>query len=73
MSPKAKRGYSREFTPRTERRVTIQLDRVPPTLKEDFERKARDRGLSTRAALLTLMRLVVEGKVGWTPEDVQEG
>lgn len=50
MSPK--RGYSREFTPRTARRVQITLDRVPPTLKAAAQAKAKREGVSLRALIL---------------------
>ncbi len=37
----AKRGYSREFTPRTDRRIKREIDRVPPTLYDAVKAKAR--------------------------------
>jgi hypothetical protein len=53
MSPaRRKRGYSRDFTPRTERRVQLQIDRVPPTLLATARAKARREGTSVRALVL---------------------
>jgi hypothetical protein len=51
----AKRGYSREFTPKTERRVRFEIDRIPPTLWADVKAKARREGVSLRALILTLL------------------
>jgi hypothetical protein len=47
-----KRGYSREFTPRTERRAQLQIDRVPPTLLDAAKAKAKREGVSLRALIL---------------------
>jgi len=52
---KAKRGYSREFTPKTERRVRFEIDRIPPTLWERVQAKAKRQGISLRALILTLL------------------
>lgn len=49
---KQKRGYSREFTPKTERRVQIVIDRVPPTLYTAAKAKAKRDGVSIRALVL---------------------
>jgi len=51
-----KRGYSREFTPQTERRVRFEIDRIPPTLYEKVVAKAKREGLSLRALTLTLWK-----------------
>ena len=51
----AKRGYSREFTPKTERRVRIEVDRVPPTLYDKVSAKAKREGVSLRALVLRLL------------------
>lgn len=51
-----KRGYSREFTPKTERRVTLTIDRVPPTLLDAFKAKAKREGVSMRALVLRLIQ-----------------
>lgn len=51
----AKRGYSREFTPRTDRRVQIMVDRVPPTLFDAVKAKAKREGVSLRALILKLL------------------
>lgn len=56
MTTRPKRGYSREFTPRTDRRVTIQVDRIPPTLADAAKAKARRDGVSLRALLLRWLR-----------------
>jgi len=52
----AKRGYSREFTPRTERRIKIDIDRVPPTLADALRAKVKREGLSVRSVTLTLWK-----------------
>jgi hypothetical protein len=52
----AKRGYSREFTPKTERRVRFEVDRIPPTLYEAVTAKAKREGISLRALTLTLWK-----------------
>ena len=51
-----KRGYSREFTPKTERRVRLEIDRIPPTLYEAVKAKAKREGVSLRALTLRLWR-----------------
>lgn len=51
-----KRGYSREFTPKTDRRVRIEVDRIPPTLYEAVLAKAKREGVSLRALILRLLR-----------------
>jgi hypothetical protein len=53
---KQKRGYSREFTPKTERRVRFEVDRIPPTLYEAVAAKAKRTGVSLRALTLTLWK-----------------
>jgi hypothetical protein len=53
---KAKRGYSREFTPQTERRVRFEVDRIPPTLFDAVKAKARREGVSLRALTLRLWK-----------------
>jgi predicted HicB family RNase H-like nuclease len=47
-----KRGYSRDFTPRTERRVTLTIDKIPPTLLSAAKAKAKREGISLRALIL---------------------
>jgi hypothetical protein len=56
-----KRGYSREFTPRTDRRIKIEIDRVPPTLADALKAKVRRDGLSVRSVTLRLWKQWVEG------------
>ena len=46
------RQYSREFTPKTERRVAITIGRVPPTLHASVMAKAKREGVSIRALVL---------------------
>lgn len=50
----AKRGYSREFTPKTDRRVRLEIDRIPPTLFDAVKAKAKREGVSLRALTLRL-------------------
>jgi hypothetical protein len=52
----AKRGYSREFTPQTDRRVRFEVDRIPPTLYEAVKAKAKREGISLRALTLQLWK-----------------
>lgn len=55
-----KRGYSREFTPQTERRVRFEVDRIPPTLMEAVKTKAKRKGVSLRALTLQLWKKWIE-------------
>ena len=55
-----KRGYSREFTPKTDRRIKFEIDRVPPTLMEKVRAKAAREGISLRALTLTLWKAWVD-------------
>jgi predicted HicB family RNase H-like nuclease len=50
-----KRGYSRDFTPKTDRRIRIEVDRVPPTLYKAVAAKAKREGVSLRALVLRLL------------------
>lgn len=52
----AKRGYSREFTPQTERRVRFEIDRIPPTLMDAVKAKAKRDGVSLRTLTLRLWK-----------------
>jgi predicted HicB family RNase H-like nuclease len=47
------RQYSRDFTPRTDRRVQLSIDRIPPTLWAKVQAKAKRDGVSLRALVLT--------------------
>ncbi len=47
-----KREYSKDFTPRTGRRVMLTIDRIPPTLYERVRSKAKREGVSLRALVL---------------------
>lgn len=60
MAGMAKRGYSRDFTPQTDRRVRFEVDRIPPTLYEAVKAKAKREGLSLRALTLQLWKDWVE-------------
>lgn len=51
-----KRGYSREFTPKTERRIKIEIDRVPPSIADPLRAKCKREGVSLRALTLRLWR-----------------
>lgn len=51
----AKRGYSREFTPKTERRLTLMADKVPAKLHEAVSAKAKREGKSIRTVILSLL------------------
>jgi hypothetical protein len=51
-----KRGYSREFTPQTDRRVRFEVDRVPPTLMDAVKAKAKREGISLRNLTLRLWK-----------------
>ena len=51
-----KRGYSREFTPHTDRRVRFEIDRIPPTLWAEVRAKAKRDGISLRALILSLLK-----------------
>lgn len=53
---KAKRGYSRDFTPRSDRRIKREIDRVPPTLDEKLQAKLKREGISLRALTLQLWK-----------------
>lgn len=60
-----KRGYSTDFTPRTERRVTLMIDRIPPTLLDAAKAKAKREGVSLRALVLGWLK-------DWTTEKAAE-
>lgn len=62
LAAMAKRGYSREFTPQTERRVRFEVDRIPPTLYEAVKAKAKRDGVSLRALTLRLWKDWADGK-----------
>lgn len=57
----AKRGYSREFTPKTDRRVQMVIDRIPPTLYDAVKAKAKREGVSLRALVLGWLKEWIEG------------
>jgi predicted HicB family RNase H-like nuclease len=61
-----KRQYSRGFTPKTERRVMLTIDRIPPTLYKAVKAKARREGISLRALVLGWLK-------DWAHGSEQEG
>lgn len=54
MPEKRKRGYSYAFTPRGERRIKREIDRVPATLDAKLRAKCAREGISLRNLTLTL-------------------
>jgi hypothetical protein len=58
-----KRGYSREFTPKTDRRIKREIDRVPPKLDEKIQAKLRRERVSLRWLTLTLWRMWVDDQI----------
>lgn len=50
-----KRGYSREFTPKTERRLTLMADKVPAKLYDAVQARVKREGTSVRTVILTLL------------------
>jgi hypothetical protein len=67
-----KRGYSRDFTPKSDRRVRFEVDRIPPMLYERVASKARQQGISLRALTLTLWRKWADGEVSSPPQMEKE-
>lgn len=57
---KPKRSYSREFTPRTERRCQFTFDKVPAVLHDKVKAKAKRDGVSLRALVLGWLKDWVE-------------
>jgi predicted HicB family RNase H-like nuclease len=57
-----KRGYSREFTPKTERRVQLLIDRIPPTLYDAVRAKAKREGISLRALVLGWLKKWIDAE-----------
>jgi len=51
----AKRGYSRAFTPKTARRLTLMADKVPAKLHEAVAARAKREGRSIRTVILSLV------------------
>lgn len=47
-----KRGYSKDFTPRTDTYGRYLLDKIPATLWRDVKAKAKRDGVSVRAVIL---------------------
>jgi hypothetical protein len=54
------RGYSRAFPQRSERRIKIDIDRVPPTLDAKLRAKCARLGVSLRHLTLTLWTKWIE-------------
>ena len=61
-----KRGYSRAFTPRTDRRIKIEIDRVPPTIADGLRATCQREGVSIRALTLGLWQQ-------WTRDHMLKG
>lgn len=69
-----KRGYSREFTPKTERRVRFEVDRIPPTLYDAVKAKAQRDGVSMRTLTLRLWSSwLTDGDPGGWPKGKPRG
>lgn len=51
-----KRGYSRDFTPRSDKPARYLLDGIPVTLWNDVKAKAKRQGVSMRALILGLLK-----------------
>jgi hypothetical protein len=64
-----KRGYSREFTPQTDRRVRFEVDRIPPTLMDAVKAKAKREGISLRNLTLRLWKDWLGVKVEGEPDE----
>ena len=56
LDRKPRGKYSRAFTPQTARRVRFEVDRIPPTLYDKVQAKAKRLGISLRALTLTLWK-----------------
>ena len=69
MSAK-KRGYSREFTPASEKHGRYLLDKIPAAFWLRVKAKARREGVSLRALILGLLRQWLDGEApsGDTPK-----
>lgn len=52
MAKAKTRQYSRDFTPRSDRRCRLMIDKVPPTLFDAVKAKAKREGVSLRALVL---------------------
>lgn len=55
-----KRGYTYDFTPRTETYGRYLLDKIPATLWANVKAKAKREGVSVRAVLLRFLSEWVE-------------
>ncbi len=51
-----KRGYSRDFTPRSETYGRYLLDKIPAQLWNDVKAKAKREGISMRGLILKLLK-----------------
>lgn len=52
----SKRGYSRDFTPRSDTHGRYLLDKIPATLWADVRAKAKRDGVSLRGLILSLLK-----------------
>lgn len=57
-----KRGYSRDFTPASEKHGRYLLDKIPADLWRRARAKSKREGVSIRALLLGFLRQWVEGE-----------
>lgn len=51
-----KRGYSKDFTPRSDGYGRYLLDKIPATLWRDVKAKAKREGISVRAVILGALK-----------------
>lgn len=52
MAKAKTRQYSRDFTPRSDRRCRLTIDKIPPTLYDLVKAKAKRDGVSLRSLVL---------------------
>jgi hypothetical protein len=57
-----KRGYSREFTPASEKHGRYLLDKIPAEMWRRARQKAKREGVSMRALILGLLRQWLDGE-----------
>lgn len=57
-----KRQYSLDFTPKTDRRIMLTIDRIPPTLYDAAKAKAKREGISLRALVLGWLKHWIDGR-----------
>jgi hypothetical protein len=57
-----KRGYSRDFTPASEKHGRYLLDKIPAVLWRRVRAKAKREGISLRALILGLLKGWLDGE-----------